>query len=52
MFVESVEHGVPWLNVIDFLYLYLLTGLKKSIVLKLCLRCDFESIFSLYCYSC
>lgn len=35
MFVESVEHGVPWLNVIDFLYLYLLTGLKKKYCSKI-----------------
>lgn len=24
-----VEHGVSWLHVIDFFYLYLLTGFKK-----------------------
>lgn len=41
-----------WLNVMTFLLSVSLNRIKKSTVLHLCIRCCFESIFSLHCFPC
>lgn len=52
MFDGSVEHGISWLNVMTVLLSVSLNRIKKNTVLHLCLRCYFESIFSLRCFLC